>query len=136
MAEVVKIDGLSQFIRKLKQLDADLPKMNRKAMNEAVEIVLGYARPRVPSRTGRAASTLKAQSTQTAARVSAGGSKAPWYPWLDFGGRVGRRKATKRPFIGDGRYIYPALAAKRREFEEALNRALTDSAQAAGLEVT
>jgi hypothetical protein len=136
VAEIVKIDGLSQFIRNLKRLDADLPKMNRRAMNDAAEIVLAYARPRVASRTGRAASTLKAQSTQTAVRVAAGGNKAPYYPWLDFGGRVGRRKSVKRPFIGEGRYIYPALAAKRREFEEALSKALTDTAQAAGLEVT
>lgn len=136
MAEIVKIEGLSRFIRSVKKMDADLAKTNRKAMNDAVEIVLGYARPRIPRRTGRAAGSLKAQSTQTSARVAAGGNKAPWYPWLDFGGRVGRGKATRRPFIGEGRYLYPSLAAKRRDFEEAMSKALTDTARAAGLEVT
>lgn len=136
MAEVVKIQGLSQFIRNLKRLDSNAPKAMRVALNDAVDIVLDYARPRVPQRTGRAAGSLRAQSTQTTARVAAGGSRAPYYPWLDFGGRVGRRKATKRPFIGDGRYIYPALAARRLQFEAALNKALVDAAESAGLEVT
>lgn len=135
MAEAVSIDGYAQFVKSLKRLDADAPKMNRQAMNAAAEIVLGYARPRVPRRTGRAASTLKAKSTQTAVRVQAGGSKAPWYPWLDFGGRVGRKKSVKRPFIGEGRYIYPALSAKRQEFEAAIAGALVDTARSAGLEV-
>lgn len=136
MSDAIKVDGLAQFTRTLKKLDSDIPKMQRKALNDAAEIVLGYARPRIPRRSGAAASSLKAKSTQTAVRVAAGGTKAPYYPWLDFGGRVGRRKQTKRPFIGDGRYIYPALSAKRDEFEEALRAALVESAKTAGFEVT
>lgn len=136
MAELVKIDGLSQFIKTVKRFDSDIPKMNRQAMNAAADIVLDYARPRIPRRTGRAAGSLKARSTQTAVRVAAGGARAPYYPWLDFGGRVGRRKSVKRPFIGEGRYIYPALAAKRHDFELALAMALTHTARSAGLEVT
>lgn len=136
MSDAIKVDGLAKFTRDLKRLDAEIPKMQRKALNDAAEIVLGYARPRVPRRSGRAAASLKARSTQTAVRVAAGGPRAPYYPWLDFGGRVGRRKSVKRPFIGDGRYIYPALSAKRAEFEEALQLALLESARAAGFEVT
>lgn len=136
MADPVKIDGLAQFTRNLKKLDAEVPKALRVALNEAAEIVLGYARPRVPRRTGRAASTLKARSTRSAVRVAAGGRKAPYYPWLDFGGRVGRKKSVKRPFIGDGRYLYPALRAKRDEFEAAVTRALIGAAESAGIEVT
>jgi hypothetical protein len=136
MAEAVRIEGYAAFVKSLKRLDAGLPKANRVAMNAAADIVLDYARPRVPRRTGRAASTLKAKSTQTAVRVQAGGPKAPWYPWLDFGGRVGRNKSVRRPFIGEGRYIYPALSAKRTEFEAALSGVLVDTARSAGLEVT
>lgn len=134
--EPIRIDGLAQFTRNLKRLDREVPKALRVALNDAADIVIDYARPRVANRTGRAAGTLKARSTQTAVRVQAGGSKAPYFPWLDFGGRVGRRKSVVRPFIAEGRYIYPALRVKRREFEEALSRALRDAAQSAGIEVT
>jgi hypothetical protein len=136
MADAVRIDGLNEFVRNLKRLDAEVPKALRVALNDAAEIVLGYARARVPKRSGRAAASLKARSTRTAVRVAAGGRKAPYYPWLDFGGRVGRRKQTKRPFIGDGRYIYPALSAKRGEFEAAVTRALLGAAESAGIEVS
>lgn len=136
MAEPIKIEGLSKFTRELKALDAAVPKMQRVALNQAVEIVLGYARPRVPKRSGRAAASLKARSTATSVRVAAGGSRAPYYPWLDFGGRVGRNKSVRRPFIGDGRYIYPALEAKRAEFVAAMQEALVGAAESAGLEVT
>lgn len=136
MAEPIKIDGLQRFTRELKALDAAVPKMQRKSLNAAAEIVLGYARTRVPKRSGRAAASLKPRSTQTSVRVAAGGPRAPYYPWLDFGGRVGRRKSVRRPFIGDGRYIYPALAEKRDEFVEAMTQALVEAAESAGLEVT
>jgi hypothetical protein len=134
--EAVKVDGLAQFIRAVKRLDSDLPKMNRQAMNSAADIVLDYARPRIPRRTGRAASTLKAKSTQTAVRVVAGGRRAPWYPWLDFGGKVGRNKSVERPFYKEGRYLYPALRERRAEFVQALTGALVDTARSAGLDVS
>lgn len=136
MADAVSIDGYAQFIRAVKKLDSDLPKMNRVAMNAAADIVLDYARQRIPRQTGRAVSTLKARSTQTAVRVVAGGRRAPYYPWLDFGGSVGRKKSVKRPFYKEGRYLYPALSAKRKEFELALVGVLTDTAQSAGLDVS
>lgn len=136
MADPIKIEGLSKFTKELKALDAAVPKMQRVALNRAAEIVLGYARARVPKRSGRAAASLKPRSTQTSVRVAAGGPRAPYYPWLDFGGRVGRRKSVRRPFIGDGRYIYPALAEKHDEFIEAMQEALIGAAESAGLEVT
>lgn len=136
MADTIKIDGLKAFTRNLKRLDAEVPKAMRVALNAAADIVLDYARPRVPKRSGRAAKSLKARSTQTAVRVVAGGKGAPYYPWLDFGGRVGRRKRTTRRFVKEGRYLYPALTAKRADFEQAVRAALVEGARAAGLEVT
>lgn len=136
MADPIKIEGLQRFTRELKALDAAVPKMQRKALNDAAEIVLSFARLHIPKRSGRAAASLKPRSTQTSVRIAAGGTRAPYYPWLDFGGRVGPRKSVRRPFIGDGRYIYPALSEKHDEFVEAMRVALVESAESAGLEVT
>lgn len=135
MAEPIRVTGLAEFSRNLRKLDAELPKAMRVALNDAAEIVLGYARPLVPRRSGRAANSLRAASTQTAVRVKAGGRKAPYYAWLDFGGRVGRRKKTRRPFVREGRYLYPALDAKRAEFDAAVTKALLGAAASAGIEV-
>lgn len=137
MGEAIRIDGLAQFQRNLKKLDSDLPKALRVALNEAAELVATGAKRHVPSRTGKAVASIRVASTQTAVRVREGGSRAPYMPWLDFGGRVGRRKQTKRPFIGDGRYIYPTYFEERDSgrIQQVLTDALLGVARQAGVEV-
>lgn len=135
MTVTVQIDGLNQFVRNLKKLDADLPKALRVAFNDATNLVIDYAKPRVPRRTGRAQASIKARSTRTAARVAIGGNRAPYMPWLDFGGRTGPNRSVVRPFLKEGRYLYKALAVKRPQLQEALEKALLDAARSAGVEV-
>lgn len=136
LVEAIKIEGLAQLNRSLRQLDGQAPVALRLAGNEAARIVVDAARPMVPRQTGRAASTVRAASTRTSTRVSAGGKRAPYFPWLDYGGRVGRGKKTKRPFLSDGRYIYPAFRANRDQFERVLGDALRRVITDAGLDVT
>lgn len=135
MTDAVKIEGLTQFRRGLKDIDAALPKALRLAFNEAADAVVSDARPRVPRRSGDARASVKARSTQTKARVSGGGRRAPYYPWLDFGGKIPR--GPRRPFIGrTGRYIYRAFFARRDEFVDNLSEQLVKVARDAGIEVT
>lgn len=108
----------------------------RVALNKSSELVIGYARPRVPSRSGRARASLKVRSSQTEARIAAGGARAPYYPWLDFGGAVGRGKSVKRPFYTEGRYIYPGLRQNRDEITQAMADAIDELLRGAGFEVT
>ena len=137
MADAIKVDGLAQFSRNLKKLDADLPKALRIALNEAADVVVGDAKSRVPRRTGRAQASIKAQSTRTAVRVKAGGARVPYFAWLDFGGRVGRKRSVKRAFLKEGRYLYAAYFDKRDsgELQTVLTKALLDVVRQAGLEV-
>jgi hypothetical protein len=137
MADQIKITGLREFQAALKSMDADLPKQLRVALNEAAGLVIDYARPRFPRRTGRAAGSLKARSSQRAARVALGGRPAPYAPWLDFGGEGRRRgRPAPRPFIRGGRYVYEGLRVKRDEITEKMTGALTALATGAGLDVT
>lgn len=136
MTDPVKITGLREFVRGLKDMDRDLGKAVRLAFNEAADIVVADARPRVARRSGKAQASVKARSTQTAARIVGGGNRAPYYPWLDFGGRVGRRKSVRRPFLKDGRYIYASYDKRKGEFVEAMQDALVKVASDAGIEVT
>ncbi len=137
MPEAIKVVGLAEFNRSLKRLDAELPKALRVALNQAADVVVGAAQAQIPRRTGRAAASIRAASTRTAVQVRAGGAKAKWYPWLDFGGRVGRKRSVKRAFIKEGRYLYAAYFRKRDsgEFGEILTAALLDVARQAGVEV-
>ena len=134
LIDAIPVEGLRDLARRLRAVNADLPKALRLAANEAAEVVVVEAQRRVPRRSGKAAGSIRARSTRTAARISSGGRRAPYTPWLDYGGKVGRNNTASRPFIADGRYVYPAFRDKRDEvadtYSAALDRIITD----AGLE--
>lgn len=138
MPTAIKVVGLAEFNRSLRKMDADLPKGLRVALNQSVDTIVIAAQAQVPKRSGRAAASIRAQSTRTVARVKAGGARAKYYPWLDFGGRVGKHKSVKRPFLKEGRYLYDAYFDKRDSgvFQDILTTALRDLAASAGIEVT
>ena len=135
MAEPIHVEGLREFSQALKRLDSDMPKVLRVGLNSVADLVVDQAMPRIPSRSGRARRSVKARSTRTAVRVVGGSARVPYYPWLDFGGRVGRGHAIKRPFLKEGRYIYRAYFDNRGRFGELLEDALVDVARQAGMEV-
>lgn len=134
--EPVKLKGLAAFNRNLRKISAELPKELRLANNEVAQIVVDWARPKIPSDSGRAAKSLKVASTRTEVRVRGGSARVPYYPWLDFGGRVGPNRSVRRTFYSDGRYIYAGLTAKRTEIPIIHARVLVALVRRHGLEVT
>ncbi len=130
----IKIQGLARLNRSLRAISKDAPKQLRLVGNEAANLVVDDARPDVPVLTGRAAKTVKAASTRTAAQIKAGGARAAYYPWLDFGGRVGIHRSVKRQFIKGGRYIFPAYSDNRDAIGERLEQGMTDLIRDSGLE--
>lgn len=133
--EPIRIVGWREFNRNLRKMNKDLPKGLRLAGNEAAQIVVDWAKPRVPRKTGKAAASVKARSTRTAARVAGGSNRVPYYAWLDYGGRVGRRHAVRRTYIKGGRYLYPGYAKNKRKIRRVLRANLLKVAKDAGLEV-
>jgi hypothetical protein len=135
MPDTIAVKGLKEFQRSLKKLDADLPKALRVALNGASDLIITKARPMIPRRTGAAAASLKAKSTQKAVRIGVGGTKAPHYPWLDFGGSVGPGKSVHRPFYKKGRYLYPTLEKERDAVTAIMQSSIVALATSAGLDV-
>lgn len=132
----IEVEGLREFQRSLRQMDADLPKQIRVVLNASGEIVIKYARPMIPSKSGAARASMKLRSSQREARLAAGGRRAPYYPWLDFGGAVGPNDSVTRPFVKIGRYVYPTLRDHNAEIQEAMSEGLQRLATDAGLEMT
>lgn len=130
----IEVGGLAQLSRALKAVDNDAPKQLRIGLNEAADLLVDRTRPKIPSVTGAARRSLVARSTRTSARVAVGGKKAPYYPWLDFGGR-GRiaGRPAHRPFIKEGRYVYPTLRNIRPDIEKLLQQSITTVIRNAGL---
>lgn len=131
----IQIVGLAQFRRNLRDLDTALPRALRLAGNEAANLVVDAARVTVPRRSGKAAASIKAKSSQSATRITSGGARAPYMPWLDYGGRVGKNNTARREFIKDGRYVYPAFRRERPNVEKVLREALERVAADAGIEI-
>jgi hypothetical protein len=133
----IEIQGLREFQKSLREMDANLPKQLRLALNDASKLVIDYAQPRFPHKTGAAAASLKARSSQREARVALGGRRAAYAPWLDFGGqgKVAGRPAS-RPYISGGRYVYKGLEMRHEEITKVMSEALARLGQEAGLAVT
>lgn len=117
MAEVIqpiRIEGIKELQRSLKAMDGESQKRLRDVFNSAAQVVAEGAAMKVPRETGTARASIRVGSSQREARVKAGSArKAPYYPWLDFGGRVGKKKSVARPFLKSGRYIFPAFDDRR-----------------------
>jgi hypothetical protein len=133
----IEITGIRELQKSLRQMNTDFPKQIRVVLNRASTLVVDDAARRMPSKTGRARKSLKARSSQRDARVALGGNRAPYAPWLDFGGQ-GRRpgRPAARPFLKNGRYVYVALDHNRDKITAVMSDGLAQLARDAGLEVT
>lgn len=132
---VIRTEGLRELRASLRAVDRKLPRQLRLAGNRAAAIVVREAQPLVPRLTGRAAASIRAASTQSGARVRGGGARVPWYPWLEFGGHVGRKNSVSRPRVKAGRYLYPTVARHRGEIVEEFAEGVRDVVRVAGLRV-
>lgn len=133
-SDPIRVSGLRELQASLKRMDGQSQKRLRLALNDVAELVVAAAQPRVPRRTGRAAASLRPSSSQREASVRGGGGRAEYFPWLDFGGRVGRGKSVSRPFLRDGRYLYAAYRDRRSTIREAIAKGLENLIRDAGLD--
>jgi hypothetical protein len=131
----VEVGGLAQLSRALKAVDGEAPKQLRLGFNDAANLLIDRAKPKIPTVSGAARRSLVARSTRTSARVAVGGKKAPYFPWVSFGGE-GRVKGRppKREFIREGRDIYPTLREIRPLIAQALQDRISLVVRNAGME--
>jgi hypothetical protein len=91
----------------------------------------------MPEQSGAAKRSVKPSYSGSYLAIRAGGAKAPYYGWLDFGGTLGpsggRRNTQHRAVFKKGRYLYPAIARKRHLVEAAAKRAIEQAKRKAGL---
>lgn len=110
----IYITGLTDLNKALREIDPALQKELRTAFRRIAQKVRDIARARMPVRSGRARTSVRAASTSKGAYVASGKASVPYVAWLDFGGAlkpVGQRRNTQmRPVIRGGRYLYPAVA--------------------------
>ncbi len=139
MAEPIKVQvrGLAELQSAFRQIDNDLPKELTKAFRAIADAVVREAAGKVPTVTGRAAGSIKPRSRQKGASIAFGGTAAPYFPWLNFGGTTGRghgkgKGAIHRPLVKPDRYIYATLEARKEQTIKDIDAALESVARGAG----
>lgn len=139
----VEIRGLRELASAFKAVDAGLPRQLRTEYLGVARVVADRIAGRVSrGSSGRAAGSIKPRASQRGASIAAGGSAAEYYPWLDFGGSVGKGHRPGVPWSGSirrdapdgGRYIYPTIAGSGDEIREGTEAAIKRAAEAAGFE--
>ena len=123
MSVRIRIEGLTEYRRALRQIDSGLPGELRAGF--------GKVAGKIPRITGTAARSVKARASQTGAGVAVG-RDVPYYGWLDFGGHRPRDVAVSRPSIRQGRYLYPTIIEESGEIEDAAIDAIETVAREAG----
>lgn len=127
----IKVTGASEIAAALRIIADSLPNTLNTDIKEAVDYVLPKIRAKVPRLTGRASKSLHRRENM----LIGGGSEAPYYGWLDFGGRVGIRKSVVRSRPTNGRYIYPVITSERDGILEQTTKRILAQYEKRGLKV-
>lgn len=131
----IQIDGLTSLQGSLRDVGKKAPKEIKAFTTEVADLILVKGRALVPSRTGKARRSWRAVGSAKGATVEYGGQGASYMPWLDFGGKVGRKKSVVRPYLRGGRYLYPTIAKYKPQTQKIADEAMADIARSAGLKV-
>lgn len=136
------------YAQALKAIDKDQAKELRNGLRRIAKQITDEIRPKVPrGKTGRARRSVKPRASEGGAGVAFGGKTAPYYPWLDFGGTVGRghrrgapysgsiERTYKGPPYGSGRYVYPTIEANLEEIKEAADDVIVTLVRRNGLRI-
>ena len=138
----ITVTGVRELQTALKRLgEAEASAQLKGALHDAADLVAVRARGKVPSRSGRAAGSIKSGASGTSSYVKGGGGSVPYYGWLDFGTRnpVYGNSRNVGPWSGSGhgpdkgRFIYPALDENKTKVLELISKGIGKLVEDAGL---
>lgn len=122
----IRVLGIRELVSAFRAVDREIPSEMKTSLFGIVASIAGKIASKFPYVGGGAAGSVKPKASPRGGAIVFGGTAAPYAPWLDFGGRVGRNKSISRPFIRKGRYVYPTIAESHdeiaRKVEEAVIR--------------
>jgi hypothetical protein len=122
----VTVVGLRALQRDLARLAdpraGDLSRALVAAGRRVAEPIADTVRNAYPHRTGRLAGSVRVTASRTGAAVRVGRKSVPYAGPVDFGGYP-----DDRPYVPDGRYLYPAARHLAAQAAFLYQRAVTDA---------
>ena len=107
----VTVVGADELRRGMVLLAGDLSKNTRDYLDEVARRRADATVLIVPRVTGRLAGSVTVTRTSSGANVSIGNEGTPYAGWVEFGGTRGR------PYISEGRYLYPVALADQAQVD-------------------
>jgi hypothetical protein len=161
----MQLKGVREYLDALARVAPESRRELSNDLKAIGKLVQEDTRTGMPRRRGKARKSVRVRVVTRrgfeGVEISEGGDAAPHVPWLDFGGSVGKgRRSTARvsihsggrvsvqrggsrgsgsvirPYIKDGRYLYPAYYRRYDDMVAATFAAVNKAARAAGLAVT
>ena len=149
----VHITGLRELRAALRQVDKEIAGELREGLKDAVNIISEDVKRQIPSRSGKAAGSVRAVSGGNTIWLVGGGARVPYYGWLEFGGKLpGKHPASKKALfwpgaahpvnfargssrgkVKEGRYIRPTIERNIPRLVEAAGDAFDSARLKAGL---
>lgn len=135
----VEVRGLAELNRAFRQVDREIPKQLKVAFRAIADEIARDAAGKVPRRSGKAAGSIKGKAREKGASIAFGGSAAPYFPWLNFGGSTGRghgsgKGAITRDLVKPDRYIYATMEEHKDRTADAVDKAVESVVKTAGFE--
>lgn len=127
--DTIRIDGLKELGRALKKMEDGLQKEIPKVLKPIADRVANKAKGRINSKSGRLAASIRPYATQRAAGVRMGKKNIEYAGPYEFGGYP-----KGRPFISEGRAIYPTFQEEAPKVEREMVAALNGLIKRAGLD--
>jgi hypothetical protein len=106
----VAVIGMRALARDLSKLTSDRGALNKAlgaAAKSAVEPVAAATRSTLPQVSGRLAGTVRVSAIRTGASVRMGSTSARYAGWVEFGGTRRAPRVSTRPYLSQGRYMFP-----------------------------
>ena len=128
MAQIVGLKALAKDLARMSDPRAGIMlKAMARAGKESMDPIANAVRSAYPSITGGLRGSVRTTGSRSGAAVRAGSkAKVPYAGPVDFGGYPG-----ERPFIKDGRYLYPTakslLEAAVHRYEQAIEQVCSDT---------
>ncbi len=127
--DAIRIDGLRELSRALKRVEDGLQKEIPKRLKPIAERVAGTAAGKINTKSGRLVGSLRPFATQRAAGVRMGRKNVPYAGAHEFGGYP-----AGRPFLPEGRALYPTFRDQAPRVEQEVVDALNDLIRETGLQ--
>lgn len=135
---VVDSSDIAKLRRSLNAIDKNLTKEFRKEFLVIGQEIASDARAAVPSKSGRAAGSIRAGMSGNNPYVAGGKKSVRYYGWLDFGSRKPKsgRKRSVGPWAGTGkgpkrgRFIYASVYRNRKKINAAAHAVMEKTRKA------